>query len=259
MVVKRKGRRAFLACDRYPACRATGSIPADVALERKAAPPPEPAGVNCEKCGRAMVIRLGSRGRFISCSGFPRCRNAKPIEKLEALRAAAAARGESAGDGVAGPGNPGDGAAEAREGRESAAGGRRSAARAAVTEATAPAGYALTRTGKPVVEVMPTEGELQCPECGGVMELRRGRFGPFFACGSFPRCRFVANLRGEAKKVAEELMPAPARPKPEPTDIPCEECGKPMLIREGRRGKFLGCSGYPKCRSTKELPAGVGV
>ena len=42
---------------------------------------------------------------------------------------------------------------------------------------------------------------------------------------------------------------------PIPTDIDCEECGKPMVIREGRRGKFMGCSGYPKCKNTAEVPA----
>ncbi len=39
------------------------------------------------------------------------------------------------------------------------------------------------------------------------------------------------------------------------TDIDCDECGKPMVIRNGRRGKFLGCSGYPKCKNTAEVPA----
>jgi len=39
------------------------------------------------------------------------------------------------------------------------------------------------------------------------------------------------------------------------TDIDCDECGKPMVIRNGRRGKFLGCSGYPKCKNTSEVPA----
>src|SRR5207247_7207350 len=40
-----------------------------------------------------------------------------------------------------------------------------------------------------------------------------------------------------------------------PTDIDCDECGKPMIIRTGRRGRFLGCSGYPKCKNTGEVPA----
>jgi DNA topoisomerase-1 len=39
------------------------------------------------------------------------------------------------------------------------------------------------------------------------------------------------------------------------TDIDCDECGKPMIIRNGKRGKFLGCSGYPKCKNTAEVPA----
>ncbi|HWP39343.1 MAG TPA: topoisomerase DNA-binding C4 zinc finger domain-containing protein, partial [Tepidisphaeraceae bacterium] len=50
--------------------------------------------------------------------------------------------------------------------------------------------------------------------------------------------------------------PAQAGTKgPIATDIDCDECGKPMVIRTGRRGKFLGCSGYPKCKNTAELPA----
>lgn len=235
MVVKRKGRRAFLGCDRYPECKQTAQIPPDVRLERVPAPPPEPAGVQCDKCGRPMVIRSGKRGKFVACSGFPRCRNAKPIEKLEELRATQPASAEAQATG----------------------GGNGRVASAAREPGTPPPGFALTRTGKPVVEVMPAPGELLCPECGSPMDLRRGRFGPFYSCAGYPRCKFVANLRGEAKRQAEELMPAPQRPKPEPTDIACEECGKPMLIRQGRRGKFLGCSGYPACKSTRELPAGV--
>ncbi|MHB8232437.1 MAG: type I DNA topoisomerase [bacterium] len=39
-----------------------------------------------------------------------------------------------------------------------------------------------------------------------------------------------------------------------PTDIICEKCGKPMVIKMGRFGKFLACSGYPECKNTKELP-----
>ena len=39
------------------------------------------------------------------------------------------------------------------------------------------------------------------------------------------------------------------------TDIDCDDCGKPMVMRKGRRGWFLGCSGYPKCKNTGEPPA----
>jgi len=50
-------------------------------------------------------------------------------------------------------------------------------------------------------------------------------------------------------------MPSPVMPQNITTDIDCDECGKPMIIRKGRRGPFLGCSGYPKCKNTGEVPA----
>ncbi len=43
------------------------------------------------------------------------------------------------------------------------------------------------------------------------------------------------------------------KPEPEMTDIKCEKCGANMVIREGRFGKFLACSNYPKCKNTKPL------
>jgi DNA topoisomerase-1 len=42
--------------------------------------------------------------------------------------------------------------------------------------------------------------------------------------------------------------------KPKETGIACEKCGKPMVIKGSRRGPFLACSGYPKCRNAKNLP-----
>jgi hypothetical protein len=36
-------------------------------------------------------------------------------------------------------------------------------------------------------------------------------------------------------------------------DLTCEQCGRPMVIRFGKHGKFHGCSGYPKCTNTKFL------
>lgn len=241
LIVKRKGRRAFLGCNRYPECKNTTSLPPDVRLEKKPAPPPEPAGVNCEKCGRPMVIRSGRRGRFVACSGFPRCRSTMPLEKLDAARAA---RPADATPGAA------DGAVP---GTVEPNGGRWKPGDAP------PPGYALTRTGRPVVEVLPESGTLLCPQCGSTVEMKRGRFGPFFSCTNFPRCKFNCNLRGEAKKQADELMPPPARPRPIPTEIPCLKCGKPMVVREGRRGRFLGCGDYPRCRGTRELPADFDV
>ena len=46
------------------------------------------------------------------------------------------------------------------------------------------------------------------------------------------------------EKIKKEIM----------TEEKCEKCGKPMMIRSGRFGDFMACSGYPKCKSTKPLP-----
>jgi DNA topoisomerase-1 len=226
--VKWKLRRAWLGCDQYPKCKATAQIPPDIEVKRKPGPPPEEAGLACEKCGRAMVIRDGKRGKFVACTGYPKCRNAKPVEKLEELKAAQAAAGvvaPSLADSLAKDGKK-------SRGKGGAAGAGGAGGKSSTLDPTgpAPAGFAWTRTGKPVVETMPEAGStLSCPECGSEMLLKRGRFGPFYSCTGFPRCRFVSNLRGDAKKAAEIQMPAPARPKPIPTDIVCTECGSTML------------------------------
>jgi DNA topoisomerase-1 len=45
----------------------------------------------------------------------------------------------------------------------------------------------------------------------------------------------------------------------EETGEMCEECGKPLLLRSGRFGKFIGCSGFPQCRNTKPYLDTIGV
>ncbi|HBR22584.1 MAG TPA: type I DNA topoisomerase [Nitrospiraceae bacterium] len=53
----------------------------------------------------------------------------------------------------------------------------------------------------------------------------------------------------------EDAKKTQQRVKPEdiPTDVKCEKCGKPMVIKWGRNGKFLACSGYPECKNTKNF------
>ncbi|MFQ5807020.1 MAG: type I DNA topoisomerase [Phycisphaerae bacterium] len=263
LTVKWKGRRAFLGCDRYPRCKNTAPIPPEVRVKRKPAPAPEETGILCDTCRRPMVIRTGSRGKFIACSGFPKCRNTKPFEKLEELRAVSAGQDRSSGAGTEGQNTTNTSTVEtssAVQGGAAAFKGKAGENGSVVEQfGEPPPGFAWTRTGRPVVETMPEHGKLVCPQCSDTMELKRGRFGPFFSCSNFPRCKFVSNLRGEAKKLADELLPRPTKPRPIPTDIPCEACGAPMLVRQGPRGKFLGCSAYPKCKSTQALPEGFQV
>ncbi|HYA31820.1 MAG TPA: type I DNA topoisomerase [Thermodesulfovibrionales bacterium] len=52
----------------------------------------------------------------------------------------------------------------------------------------------------------------------------------------------------EATKSTERVKPADI-----PTDIVCEKCGMPMVIKWGRHGRFMACSGYPDCKNTRPL------
>jgi len=45
----------------------------------------------------------------------------------------------------------------------------------------------------------------------------------------------------------------------QPTDETCPNCGRPMVIKMGRFGKFLACSGYPECKTTKPFLAKIGI
>ena len=89
MVVRRKGRRTFLGCSKYPECDGTGPIPDGIRVAAPPKAPPKDAGLKCPKCGKPMVIRQGPRGEFVACSGFPRCRNSFNLNKLEEAQKAA--------------------------------------------------------------------------------------------------------------------------------------------------------------------------
>ena len=82
-------------------------------------------------------------------------------------------------------------------------------------------------------------GEI-CPECGGDVVIRNGRFGKFKSCINYPTCKWHESL------VKKE--------EPEMVGRDCPECGKPLLKRKSRYGTyFIGCSGYPKCHYIENI------
>ena len=86
---------------------------------------------------------------------------------------------------------------------------------------------------------------ISCEKCGGEMVIRWGRFGKFIACSNYPECKNTQEIRKESSSEGS----------PEEASVPeetCEKCGKPMVLRKGRYGSFLACSGYPECRNTKK-------
>ncbi len=135
----------------------------------------EPAPYACPKCGSPTSYRFGKNGRFLSCSSYPACAYAAPID----------------------------------------------------------------REGRPM---LPEFVDVQCPEDGSAMVLRNGRFGPFLASVNYPAIKLVLNLDKKQK------LKFPSIP-PFTTDLVCPKCNKaPLSLRTGKRGPWLGCSSFPKCR-----------
>ncbi len=145
----------------------------------KAVTQPAPDEYRCGECGASTVYRFGKNGRFLSCSRYPKCRWASPID---------------------------------RDGRP-----------------------------RPVEET-----NVACPKCGEAMIKRVGRFGPFLGCRRYndkdDPCDGILNLDKKTHKVK-----APSQP-PLETDMACPKCGKPLYLRNGLRGPWLGCSTFPKCK-----------
>ena len=94
----------------------------------------------------------------------------------------------------------------------------------------------LDKAYQDMEKIAPEKTGETCPECGGDLVYRNGRFGRFISCSNFPKCKYTAQMEKEGKE------------KPEPTGKMCPECGSELLKRKSRFGSFfLGCSGFPKC------------
>jgi DNA topoisomerase I len=91
-----------------------------------------------------------------------------------------------------------------------------------------------------------------CEKCGGKMTVKWGRHGKFIACSNYPACRNTKRMKIEADG---SIGIAPE----DKVEEACERCGKPMVIKYGRFGKFLACSGYPECKTTKPINKEIGV
>ncbi len=98
-------------------------------------------------------------------------------------------------------------------------------------------------------ERMPTD--IRCDQCGSIMEIKWGKYGKFLSCTAYPDCKNAKMFRKdeEGKIMVEE---------PPSVDEKCPQCDSPMLVKEGRYGRFLACSRYPDCKGTKSMSIGVG-
>ena len=94
---------------------------------------------------------------------------------------------------------------------------------------------------------MPTE--LNCPECSKPLRIKVGKNGHFLACSGYPECTYSSDYTRDEKGKIQPVKPL----EEEVTDKNCEKCGMPMVVKRGRYGDFLACSGYPECKNTQSL------
>ena len=176
----------------------------------------EPSPYACPVCGRQLEYRLGKSGRFLSCSGY----NEKILEE---------------------PPPP----------KTTAKGKKRKPAKPKEVPACTFA-MPVDRDGKPR---QPEQIDLLSPD-GVPMVKRTGRFGDFLVEDK-PR-----PVKPRGKKAQETPAEPPPfilnldkkgcikfpSPPPVVTDIACPKCGDLMNLRDGKRGPWLGCRAFPKCR-----------
>ncbi|MBI9017212.1 MAG: type I DNA topoisomerase [Phycisphaerae bacterium] len=88
----------------------------------------------------------------------------------------------------------------------------------------------------------PEETEHKCPNCGKPMILRKGRFGDFLGCQDYPECKTT-------QKLDKDGTPLPPKAPAKPSGIRCYKCEGELVIRDSKRGEFLGCGRFPRCRT----------
>ena len=244
----RSGKKGdFVGCTAYPDCTFTSNFERD---ENKKiylvkGEDTEDTGIICEKCKKAMVIKKTRRGdrEFLACSGYPKCKNAMDFTREE--------------DGTIKP--------VPKEEKETDFKCEKckkpmvvKVARSSGKEFLACTGYPKCKNAKDFVRDKDGEIKLvndgdpgpKCEECGKPTEAKRGRWGYYWKCTGAPKCKFTLPLSGKKKDPAkgggknavEEL----------PDEPPCENCGKPMVRRQGRFGPFVACSGYPTCKNIRK-------
>ena len=98
--------------------------------------------------------------------------------------------------------------------------------------------------------------DLVCPKCDqGRLAIKFGRNGEFLACtrynneGGPDSCDFTSDFHrnGEGRILLDKTA------TPATSDVICNVCGQPMVLKKSRFGPFLGCSGYPECANTRRI------
>jgi DNA topoisomerase-1 len=209
----------------------------------------------CEKCAAPLMLKWGKFGSFYSCSRFtkdkpvtvaqgplkkdPKAAIAKVLEKLDFPMFVKAMNDDITESSV-----KVEDKAHLVEALQRAAGnGNKLVVEADSCDFTKENFSAKPDLAMPGAADAEAEDEF-CDNCGRVMVLRNGPWGPFMSCPGYsedPPCKTI-------RKLTQKVQTKP----PVVLEEPCPKCGKPLLQRDGQYGEFIACSGYPKCKYVKQ-------
>lgn len=96
------------------------------------------------------------------------------------------------------------------------------------------------------LKVEPLVTDLVCEKCGSNLVIKWGKYGQFLACSAFPQCDYTAEYTKDDTGMIQLVRAESGET--------CEKCGRAMVLKNSRYGRFLACSGYPECQNTRPLP-----
>jgi DNA topoisomerase-1 len=231
----KKTHRYFIGCSGFkddPPCKYFKPEEGE-----EARPQPVETEHKCPTCGKPMLERMGKSGPFLGCSGYPECKttmNFGPDGKPVLSAVPTEHTCEKCGQPMV-----------IRQGKRG--------------PFLACTGYPKCKNAKDVDAqgnpVKPIDTGISCEKCGSPMAVKKGFRGPFLGCSNYPKCRSTKPIPPEMKEKLKDMLPPPPAKKEMPAvevSETCPECGGPMKLRHARKGYFLGCAKYPKCKGTRE-------
>src|SRR5574340_1038786 len=98
--------------------------------------------------------------------------------------------------------------------------------------------------------------EEKCERCGAPLVIKWGRHGSFYACSTYDKddpntCTFTKENPIDLPDLDSADMQETSQ------EEYCENCGRTMVLKRGRFGQFMACSGYPECKYVKQNFIGV--
>ncbi|QNI36316.1 type I DNA topoisomerase [Edaphobacter albus] len=214
----------------------------------------EPTQEVCEKCGSPLVLKWGKFGSFFSCSNFtkskpmnvaagPWKKDSKAVIKKIVSEFTFPMTVKAVTEDVI------DFSREAKDAKEltEAINAAQGKGKKVVVETFSCDFTKENYAAKPDLSAPgadEADEEEFCDNCGRVMVLRNGPWGPFMACPGYnedPPCKTI-------RKLTQKVQQKP----PVQLEESCPKCGKPLLLRNGQYGEFISCSGYPKCKYIKQ-------